>query len=238
MLKAKITLISLQAKLPRVLHWPLKSIPQQESALKALLLACLASAQKPLLDPESHLPTYPSCESPEQLPMGPVCPRDRRSTLLLDLDSSRVPACGFTETSCSGSLHRLTNPHHWSSHSSWGLLKPSLYIFKDHCPLEPCNEGLLLPQIVTPICLLPSTELCIQQVLNTDTWQCESLLWSPLFPSSLRNPCGCCLEARERKPSTCEGSCRHPVWDTLSLWQIKIKIRSLKNYYNFSFAVS
>lgn len=67
MLKAKITMISLQVKLPRVLRWPLRSIPQQESALKALLLAGLASAQKPLLDPESHLPTYP--------PTLPVSPR-------------------------------------------------------------------------------------------------------------------------------------------------------------------
>ena len=141
-LKAKITMISLQVKLPRVLHWPLRSIPQQESALKALLRAGLASAQKPLLDPESHLPTCPSCESPEQLPMGPVCPWDRRRTLLPDLHSSRVPARGFTEPSCSGSLHRLTNPHHWPSHSSW--------VSSNHPGTSLRSTALRAPQWRTP----------------------------------------------------------------------------------------
>lgn len=166
----------------------MKSIPQQEPPLKALLLACLVSAQKPLFDTESHLPTYLSCDSLDQLSMGPVCTQDCKRTFLLDLYSSRTPACGFTESNCSGSLHRLTNPHHWSPHSSWGLLKPCLYIFKDHCPLEPCHEGLLLPQLVITFCLLPSTELCIQQVLNIDKYQCDSLLRSHLFPVIFAEP--------------------------------------------------
>lgn len=40
-------------------------------------------------------------------------------------------------------------------------------MLNDPCPLKSSSEGLLLLLLVTPVCTLPSTELCMQQVLNT-----------------------------------------------------------------------